>query len=162
MRIYAENTFEENFPGKGIDMEGILFDLIRLDLASSGHQGMDFYPFRKQYKNRLQTILENLKNDTSNLKNQLQSVCDVDNMRTVLSMDPKEWNKKLWGLDIEELEQEEDSEMREGTFDCLQCARRGLYSKNTSHYDQQTRSSDEPATIFMHCHTCGKNYRFSS
>lgn len=164
MRIYATNVLESEFPGRGSGIENIIFEITKEDLALSGCKGMDFYPFRKKYKNRLQSILENLANDASQLKESLQKVGDLDHVHVVLSNNPKEWNRKLWALDEddEEKEQDEPSEMREGTFDCTACARKGLYSKNTSDYQRQTRSADEPMTIFMHCHTCGKNYRFSS
>ena len=39
-------------------------------------------------------------------------------------------------------------------FKCRKCK-----SKNCTFYELQTRSADEPATIFVTCLDCGKNWR---
>lgn len=41
-----------------------------------------------------------------------------------------------------------------GEFVCSRCK-----GTKTSHYAMQTRSSDEPMTIFVCCLTCGKRWR---
>ena len=39
-------------------------------------------------------------------------------------------------------------------FTCSKCK-----SKKCTYYEMQTRSADEPATIFITCLDCGKNWR---
>lgn len=41
-----------------------------------------------------------------------------------------------------------------GSFQCRRC--QGV---KTSHHAQQTRSSDEPMTMFIHCETCGHRWK---
>ena len=41
-----------------------------------------------------------------------------------------------------------------GEFTCSKCK-----SNKTSHYEKQTRSSDEPMTVFVQCLNCGKRWR---
>jgi len=43
---------------------------------------------------------------------------------------------------------------RKGIFECPKC-----HSNNTDHYSSQTRGADEPATIFVECLSCNKNFR---
>lgn len=43
---------------------------------------------------------------------------------------------------------------RHGLFECHHC-----HSKNTGSYQSQTRSADEPATIFVNCFDCGTHFR---
>lgn len=41
-----------------------------------------------------------------------------------------------------------------GSFQCRRC--KGV---KTSHYAKQTRSSDEPMTMFITCETCGLRWK---
>ena len=162
MRQFAVDTFEKEFPSKGALMETVIYDNVKSSMYASGNRGMDFYPFRLCYKRKLQSVLLNLKKD--NFKTEVNSCKDEQEIKDLLTAENKEWQRNLWAMETntEGVEDVGDDELREGTFDCGNCARKGLYSRNTSHYEKQTRSADEPMTIFMHCHTCGKDYRFSS
>lgn len=158
-RQYAEKAFESYFEGKGSSMEEELFSFLQRENPDKG--GWDFYQFRREYKEKLFSILQNLKNENSSLLEDLQNGKSLGNL---LTMDTRKWANSVWNMPDEEENEDgkEDTEMREGTFSCSNCSRRGVYSRNTSHYELQTRSSDEPLSIFLQCHTCGKKYRFSS
>ena len=65
------------------------------------------------------------------------------------------WAPNLWEVRYDDVKKE----LLEGQFSCSKCARKGVYSKNTSHMELQTRSADESSTIFVECHTCGYKYR---
>ena len=160
MRIYAKEQFENLFPTHGEELEAKLYEKIQQHLPNM--HGMDFYLFRKRYKMTLKSILLNMQRSNSGLIKMLKELPETNSTSiwSILSKNPKEWEPDLWKLEI--MENVEEETMRTGTFDCGNCARKGMYSKNTSHYEKQTRSADEPMTIFMHCHTCGKDYRFSS
>jgi DNA-directed RNA polymerase subunit M/transcription elongation factor TFIIS len=43
---------------------------------------------------------------------------------------------------------------QEGLFKCGRCK-----SMKTTYYEMQTRSADEPMTVFVSCHNCGKNWK---
>ena len=45
-------------------------------------------------------------------------------------------------------------EVGEGIFECKRCR-----SKNVQHTSKQTRSADEPETIFLSCTNCGITWR---
>jgi DNA-directed RNA polymerase subunit M/transcription elongation factor TFIIS len=186
MRNFAKQELNKTFPNTGNDLENIIYEYTMEKTAYLGCCGMDFYPFRNTYKERLQSILLNINDPSSDLKNFLNDILHTDSttasntecdetmhkaksdnkyaqLKDILTCDIKKWNKNLWNMeeDVPESTAEPD-ELREGTFDCMNCAKKGLYSKNTTHYEKQTRSADEPMTVFCHCHTCGKDYRFSS
>ena len=47
------------------------------------------------------------------------------------------------------------SKIKEGIFACIKCK-----SKLTQYYEMQTRSADEPMTVFASCTQCGANWKF--
>lgn len=154
-RLFAIEQFTSYFPDRGEVMEGQLYD--HIVSIVSGKPGWDFFEFRKRYKQTLQTIFGNLIHNTG-LKKGLE---DGKSLSEMLDMDHRLWEPELWPLDAH-MNEEDDQEIREGAFRCSNCARKGIYARNTSHYEKQTRSADEPMTVFLHCHTCGKDYKFSS
>jgi DNA-directed RNA polymerase subunit M/transcription elongation factor TFIIS len=163
LRVFAQQQFEDLFPLKGRSFEESLFKVVQEEMRLTGCIGMDFFSFRMEYKHRLQIILENLTIFDSNLKSLLQGQVDDGNVSVIFAMNSKEWCPTLWSKENDDSEfQHDEIELREGTFSCANCISKGHYAKNTSHYEKQTRSADEPMTIFMHCHTCNKDYKFSS
>ena len=48
----------------------------------------------------------------------------------------------------------EEAKNQEGLFKCGRCK-----SMKTSYYEMQTRSADEPMTVFVSCLNCGKNWK---
>jgi len=48
----------------------------------------------------------------------------------------------------------EEVKNQEGLFKCGRCK-----SMKTSYYEMQTRSADEPMTVFVSCLNCGKNWK---
>lgn len=72
---------------------------------------------------------------------------------------PEKWetafeNAARKALRFADAESEVDPEkMQDGLLQC-KCG-----SKKTSYYEKQTRSADEPMTVFAKCHTCGKRWK---
>ena len=168
MRDYAKVKLDHYFPKKGNLYEKELFEYVKS--ISGNKKGWDFYKFRKLYKRNLQVLLENLQRPESGLNNILKinddkdkeknEIDDVDYFSSVLRNDPRKWEPKLW---MNGTVKNDDSEIvREGLFSCSYCARRGQYARNTSHYEKQTRSADEPACIYLHCHSCFRDVKFSA
>lgn len=155
MREYARQKFEEYFPNKGDAYETILYNAVIIENVE--YPGWDFYQCRMEYKRKLIAIINNLQ-EHSNLRKMLFE--DSVPFQDIIHQENQVWEPNLWKNDFSS--STSDSEIREGTFSCSNCARKNIYHFNTSHFEQQTRSADEPMTIFMHCHTCSKDYRFSS
>ena len=55
----------------------------------------------------------------------------------------------------DEVNRQAGIETKEGMFKCVRCG-----SKKTSHYQKQTRSADEPMTVFVTCLDCRHKWRF--
>ena len=47
----------------------------------------------------------------------------------------------------------------DGTFRCTRCSMDRRPACRTTYYQLQTRGADEPMTIFITCHECGRNWR---
>lgn len=157
MKQCAITVFDDLFPGCGEEYESILY--VTTQNKMKGRKGWDFYQFRQEYKQLLSSFLQNMKKKDSNLASKLST--NEWSFEDAIKMDTRLWEPSLWPL-FEDAPGEDEQDVRDGTFSCGNCARKNAYARNTSHIEKQTRSSDEPMTVFMHCHTCGKDYRFSS
>lgn len=75
-------------------------------------------------------------------------------------MTHQEMNMKRWNELIEKKKKRDESkyakniEASTNMFTCKKCR-----SKKCTYYELQTRSADEPATIFVTCLDCGKNWK---
>lgn len=112
--------------------------------------------FVQVYLDRLRTIYINLKNN--DILDLLQSKELLP--QSFASMTHQEMNPKRWH---ELLEQKMKRDANKFTtniqastdmFTCKKCK-----SKRCTYYELQTRSADEPATIFVTCLDCGKNWK---
>ena len=105
---------------------------------------------------RLRSIYINLKNDK--LLNQIKK--NEITVQNLAFMTHQEMNSELW-KDLIEQKVKRDankytSKVQASTdmFTCRKCK-----SKRCTYYELQTRSADEPATIFVTCLDCGKNWK---
>ena len=75
-------------------------------------------------------------------------------------MTHQEMYPELWKELIEQKMKRDESKMTQrleastDMFTCKKCK-----SKRCTYYELQTRSADEPATIFVTCLDCGKNWK---
>ena len=154
VKNYVIKELDNLFPDKGVLYEAELYKAVKAKFPDKG--GWDFHCFRVEYKNLFCALLETLELKNSTLKLKLKN---SEVFSEIINGDPRMWEDK-WSI-YEDKPGEDEQELREGTFSCGNCRRRGMYARNTSHYEKQTRSADEPMTIFVHCYTCGKDSRFS-
>jgi len=112
--------------------------------------------FSQIYIDRLRTIYLNLKNP--DLLSQLNS--NEITPQSVAFMTHQEMNPQHWRSMIE-LKIKRDAnkytnnvQASTDMFTCKKCR-----SKRCTYYELQTRSADEPATIFVTCLDCGKNWK---
>ena len=112
--------------------------------------------FKQLYIDRLRVIYINLKNQE--LIQQLESGELTPNILAYMShqeMNPKHW-KEMIDRKTKRDESKFSTRVEASTdmFTCKKCK-----SKRCTYYELQTRSADEPATIFITCLDCGKNYK---
>lgn len=123
------------------------------------------YPlFRSIYKQAVAEILWNLHpNSTKQNKNLIKrleegefSLSDIPNM-SAYELSPEKWR------DMADRQFKREQKILEGDksrstdqFKCHRCGKR-----ECSYYELQTRSADEPMTMFINCLNCGKRWRQS-
>ena len=112
--------------------------------------------FVQLYLDRLRTIYINLKNDEvlTMLQNK-ELLPQTFAMMTHQEMNPTHW-KTLLDQKIKRDANKFTTNIQASTdmFTCKKCK-----SKRCTYYEMQTRSADEPATIFVTCLDCGKNWK---
>jgi len=69
-------------------------------------------------------------------------------------MFPEAWNRRFQEIQESEPKRHEQMEDAEGFFRCGKCK-----TYKTSYYQLQTRSADEPMTVFHTCHNCGARWK---
>lgn len=116
----------------------------------------DNHKFVEIYLNRFRSIYINLKN--KQFLEQIQKKEITGNMLEVLThyeMDPERWSE-LIDKKVKREASKFNTNIQASTdmFTCRKCK-----SKKCTYYELQTRSADEPATIFVTCIDCGKNWR---
>jgi DNA-directed RNA polymerase subunit M/transcription elongation factor TFIIS len=112
--------------------------------------------FVQVYLDRLRTIYINLKNnDILALLQSKELLPQSFASMTHQEMNPNRWNELL------EQKMKRDAnkfttniQASTDMFTCKKCK-----SKRCTYYELQTRSADEPATIFVTCLDCGKNWK---
>lgn len=115
-------------------------------------------PFFVQiYEDRLRSIYRNLKNAPSFVSRILDGEITADQLSKIthIEMASEQW-KELIDLKIKKDMNKFNSNEQSSTdmFQCRKCK-----SRKCQYYELQTRSSDEPMTIFISCLSCGKHWR---
>ncbi len=108
------------------------------------------------YCDRLRSIYMNLKNE--NFCQQIRS--GELGPEQVAFMTHQEINHDRWKEQIDRKIKREESKLHSNVaastdmFTCRKCK-----SKRCTYYELQTRSADEPATVFITCLDCGKHWK---
>jgi transcription elongation factor S-II len=112
--------------------------------------------FTQLYMDRLRSIYINLKNEE--LLDHLKS--GEITGQTLANMTHQEMNPQHWKELIDKKRKRDENKYTNNAqastdmFTCRKCK-----SKRCTYYELQTRSADEPATIFITCLECGKNWK---
>lgn len=112
--------------------------------------------FSQIYTDKLRTVYMNLKNP-----NLLQQIKNADiSAQSIAFMTHQELNPERWKTLIDQKIKRDASKFTTNIqastdmFTCKKCK-----SKKCTYYELQTRSADEPATIFVTCLDCGKHWK---
>jgi transcription elongation factor S-II len=112
--------------------------------------------FVQIYLDRLRTIYINLKN--TDFLNQVKN--SEISPQSIAFMTHQEMNASHWRVLLEQKmirdanKYTNNIQASTDMFTCKKCK-----SKRCTYYELQTRSADEPATIFITCLDCGKNWK---
>jgi transcription elongation factor S-II len=117
----------------------------------------DVPAFSTIYMDRLRTIFNNLKSNSDLLAMLLSEELSP---KILAFMTHQEMNPEQWKLMIEQKMKRDANkysiniEAMTEMFTCKKCK-----SKRCTYYELQTRSADEPSTIFISCLDCGKHWK---
>lgn len=112
--------------------------------------------FVQLYLDRLKSIFVNLKNEK--LLDKIRT--DEITAQTLAFMTHQEMNEDIWKELLDKKMKRDANKYTNNIqastdmFTCRKCK-----SKRCTYYELQTRSADEPATIFVTCLDCGKNWK---
>jgi transcription elongation factor S-II len=112
--------------------------------------------FAQLYIDRLRTIYMNLKNTeiVNQLRNQEITPMSFAFM-THQEMNPEQWRKLIEQKILRDASKYANNiQASTDMFTCRKCK-----SKKCTYYELQTRSADEPTTVFVTCLSCGKNWK---
>jgi transcription elongation factor S-II len=112
--------------------------------------------FVQLYTDRLRTICTNLKNDEL-LASLLTGEITPQQLAfmTHQEMNPEHWRKWIEQKALRDANKFTNNiQASTDMFTCKKCK-----GKRCTYYELQTRSADEPATIFVTCLDCGKNWK---
>ena len=113
--------------------------------------------FCEIYLSRMKTLLTNLKSNTSFLEQIKTKQISPETLAlmTHQEMCPEQWHERIERkIKIDQSHFQTNIEASTDMFTCKKCK-----SKRCTFYEMQTRSADEPATIFITCLDCGKSWR---
>lgn len=113
--------------------------------------------FCEIYHSRLRSIYQNLKQNEE-LVNQLKSGEITVNQFAFMThpeMNPNQWKDRIERkIKRDRLKFTNNVKASTDMFTCNKCK-----SKQCTYYEMQTRSADEPTTVFVTCLNCGKNWK---
>ena len=135
---------------------GIFNYSIREAIVKKTIQKWDNPLFVQIYKDRLRSVFENIRRPCVMdrvLADKLapQALAFASHQ----DMDPERWNEMLDAKMKRDISKYvNNTRASTDMFTCRKCR-----SKECTHYELQTRSADEPMTVFISCLSCGKNWR---
>jgi transcription elongation factor S-II len=124
---------------------------------------MDNKYFRRIYMNKTSSLYMNIKEDSYIKNDELYNniIQDKINIENIAYMMPHELSKKKWAKYLDKQKAEEKFLYSVGKENVTSEFKCGRCKKNeTSYYQLQTRSADEPMTTFVRCIHCGNRWKF--
>ena len=148
-RLKSQKQIDAIFKGKGVKYEQELYDFIQKNYMNT--KNWDYLNFRRDYKFFLMTIIENSKYKS------FTTLLQKHNLIELLYMKPWQLVPELYNDFI--IQETIGQELRRGQYQCNKCIKNKEYPWNTKSHELQTRSSDEPMTIYVTCLTCHAKWK---
>lgn len=123
----------------------------------------DHEQVRKSYRKKLYEICSNVLLENSTMKHDIERCNSKQEILHVLEKDYKEFTKALWEELVNKQQQVKEHVQEElfleSQIECFRCKKAEKYSRNVETTQVQTRSADEPMTVFCVCRGCGQRWR---
>ena len=119
--------------------------------------------FKRIYLAKARSILFNLKNE-NNPTFKTNVINNIISSRNIVNLKPEEIYPEIWEDTFQRIlnkemiriknEGKELEEAHEGQYECRKCK-----CKKVSYYELQTRSADEPMTVYFTCLNCQNHWK---
>jgi len=173
MRIQNPDTFRENVRAKLQAKLASLLETVDSKAAGNMEKGVFNYTIKECSHRRLVKKWENpafvqiYSDRLRSIFNNIERPTVVEGLKSgeilpqnIAFMTHQEFQPDKWNPLIEMKTKRDASKCDKkvgASTDMFKCSR--CQSKNCTYYEMQTRSADEPATIFITCLTCDKHWR---
>ena len=107
------------------------------------------------YDTKIKEIIITLENNSDLVTNILDNNIDATK---IAQLRPHELNPEKYEKIIKKKENEDYAKNNQATTDLYKCAK--CKKRKTVVFEKQTRSGDEPATIYVECKECGNQWHF--
>eukprot|EP00741_Cyanophora_paradoxa_P002271 tig00000571_g2203.t1 len=137
-------------------------DQIRVAVAIESAMFAEYKGVNKQYTTKYRSLLFNLKDD-KNPELRKKVLYGAIEPAKLIKMEPKELASDQMQKTLDEIakkkleEVKPDWEANKATTDQFKCGKCG--KRETTYYQMQTRSADEPMTTFISCVNCGNKWK---
>ena len=164
MRTFVVSKFREFFePAMATNIEKSIYNWsIEQTNLEEEIPSWENHIFKERYKRKYCSVIFNMKEPKSGLVERIKN--GIVKTRDVAKLKPNElwpggpWDQAICKQQQKELERElvkkELEAEIQGAFQCRKCK-----SWRTKHFELQTRSADEPMTVYVSCVNCGTRWK---
>ena len=159
LRNHARTTFiRELGCDVGTELEQSVFRWALTSCKALPLPSWDQEEVRRIYVAKYRMLGHNLLRPDCSLKQRLAS--REVHPSEACTMTHEELRPEMWLVKKgTEAEEEPAPRVRKSVLRCNNCARKGLPCFNTHYTQRQTRSADEPMTVFAFCYTCRQQWK---
>ena len=139
---------------KSQKIEDNLYNIVKFRTEQDGCVvDLENGPFKTNYLYSIENMIINL---NSILIKKIKK-CKVKECAEIAHQSPQELNPEKWKEIMDDVEHKKKYRERIITSDAYKCTR--CKQRKCTYYQMQTRSADEPMTIFITCVNCGKKWK---
>lgn len=135
----------------------VIIKAMAVEQAAYDHFGGE----TKDYKEKLRSLFQNLKQVSSTMLRQRVMSGEIEPARFVVmthdELKSEEMKKKDDALELENMKKAQVPMAEKSISDALTCGK--CQQKKVSYSQAQTRSADEPMTTFCECQVCGHRWK---
>jgi DNA-directed RNA polymerase subunit M/transcription elongation factor TFIIS len=123
-------------------------------------KNIDLSLLQSIYWDKKMDIIENINKESSvkNKKLLKKIIKNKINIESIPYLDPQELHPEHWKPYVDNLKLRQEKANNIATTDMFQCGK--CKERKCTVAQMQTRSADEPMTVFVTCQECGHTFRF--
>ena len=159
-RIAAVQAFAKHVTPKHAALLDIaLYNHLTAKYKNQENASVESAVFQKIYSQRVRGLIALLDENSNAFQPQLLDKLKMEGAESIVVMKPWETSPDKWAHVIDMYQKEitglaKKAKSTSNLFTCGKC-----HKKETSYYEMQSRSSDEPMTTYISCINCGHQWK---